>query len=214
MHIPDGFLSLPVWVSTAAIATAAVALAVKKTKLSEEGYNIPLVGIVTAFIFAAQMINFPVAGATSGHLAGGVLAAILFGPWLATLVMSAVIIIQSLFFQDGGITAIGANLLNVGVIAPWLGYLIYKLFAKSKSRIVQSSGIFIAAWLSLIAAAVAVSIELSLSGIISFGVVLKAMLTWHSIIGIGEGIITVVIVNYLLQRDDQPFSLSVQKESS
>ncbi|MFE8700140.1 energy-coupling factor ABC transporter permease [Cytobacillus sp. FJAT-54145] len=211
MHIPDGFLSLSVWTSTTAISAAAVALSVKKTKLSEEGSQIPLLGMVTAFIFAAQMINFPVGGATSGHLAGGVLAAILFGPWMATLIMSAVVIIQSLFFQDGGITAIGANLLNVGVIAPWIGYGIYKLFANVKSRFLRSSGIFISAWVSLVLAAVAVSIELWLSGIIPLGVALKAMITWHSIIGIGEGIITVVVVNYLMQRADQRFLLPVKE---
>lgn len=211
MHIPDGFLSLAVWSGTGAVSIAAVALSVKKAKLQENSSQIPLIGIVTAFIFAAQMINFPVAGATSGHLAGGVLAAILFGPWLATLIMAAVIMIQSLFFQDGGITAIGANLLNVGVIAPWLGYIIYKLVENSKSRILKSAGIFFAAWISLLAAAVAVSVELYFSGIIGLGAALKAMVTWHSIIGIGEGIITVVVVNYLLTREDQPFLLPGQK---
>ncbi|WP_456276603.1 energy-coupling factor ABC transporter permease [Bacillus sp. AK128] len=212
MHIPDGFLSLTVWTSTMGISAAAVALSVKKTKLEDNQQNIPLIGIVTAFIFAAQMINFPVAGATSGHLAGGVLAAILFGPWLATLVMASVVIIQALFFQDGGITAIGANLLNVGVIAPWLGYLIYKLFQQMKSEKMLLIGVFIASWVSLVAAAIAVAFELYLSGIVPLGAALKAMITWHSIIGIGEGIITVVVVRYLLIRQDQTFTLLDRKE--
>ncbi len=211
MHIPDGFLSLSVWTTTAVISAGAIALAVKKTKLSEETEQIPLIGVTTAFIFAAQMINFPVAGATSGHLAGGVLAAILFGPWIATLVMSSVVIIQSLFFQDGGITAIGANILNLGIIAPWLGYGIYTLFKNINSPFIRNGVIFIASWLSIIVAAVAVAFQLYLSGIVPLGVSLKAMLIWHSIIGIGEGIITVVVVKYLFNRQDQVFLQTTYK---
>jgi cobalt/nickel transport system permease protein len=207
LHIPDGFLSFPVWSSAALITTAAVAISVKKTKLTEDSEQIPMIGIVTAFIFAAQMINFPVAGATSGHLAGGVLAAILFGPWVATLVMSSVIIIQSLFFQDGGITAIGANILNVGIIAPWVGYGIYSLFRRFTSNFIKISSIFFAAWASLVAAAIAVAFELYLSGIVSLGIALKAMITWHAIIGIGEGIITVAVVKYLMMRKDETKSI-------
>jgi cobalt/nickel transport system permease protein len=200
MHIPDGFLSLPVWTSLTALSAVTIARAIKKTKLQEDQSQIPLIGVTTAFIFAAQMINFPVAGATSGHLAGGTLAAILFGPWLAMLIMTSVILIQSFFFQDGGITAIGANIFNVGILAPWIGFGIYRCFAKIKTRWIKLCGIFLAAWLSITAAATAVSVELYLSGLIPFHIAAKAMLTWHSIIGIGEGIVTVVILRYFMER--------------
>lgn len=203
MHIPDGFLSTPVWTSTAAIAAVGVALAIKKTKLNDDASKIPLIGVTTAFIFAAQMINFPVAGATSGHLAGGLLAAILFGPWMATLIMTAVIGIQSLFFQDGGITALGANILNVGMIAPWFGYLLYRLIKNVKSQRLKLTGIFIAGWISMILAAAAVALQLYFSGLVPLGLAMKAMITWHSLIGIGEGIITVVVIRYLMVRENQ-----------
>ncbi len=201
MHIPDGFLSAPVWMSLAAVSAAGIAVAIKKTRLEEDQSQIPLIGVTTAFIFAAQMINFPVAGATSGHLAGGTLAAILFGPWTAMLIMTAVIMIQGLFFQDGGITAMGANLFNVALVAPWVGYGIYRIFQKWKS--IQPVSIFVASWISVTATAALVAIQLYLSGIVPLGLAMKAMLTWHAIIGIGEGIITVVVLRYLMERQGQ-----------
>jgi cobalt/nickel transport system permease protein len=210
MHIPDGFLSPAVWTSLTAISICGIGMAIRKTKVNDDQSQIPLIGVTTAFIFAAQMINFPVAGATSGHLTGSTLAAILFGPWMSMLIMTAVIMIQSIFFQDGGITAMGANLFNVAIVAPWIGYGIYKLFSKTKYFVFTLSGVFIASWISVVTSSALVGIELALSGLVPLGLALMAMITWHSLIGLGEGIITVVVIKYLIEREKNSSYLPIQ----
>jgi len=200
MHIPDGFLSIPVAGATGLVSAIALVVACGR---SQEAFGIrraPILGLTTAFIFAAQMFNFPVAGGTSGHLLGGTLAAIVLGsPWAAMLSISTVFIIQAVLFADGGITALGANILNAGVIAVWVGWVLtqtlQRLFGGSKNRLPLAAGI--AAGISIVAASVACAIELVLSGTASALIVLPAMTGVHILIGIGEGLITGGVLVYL-----------------
>jgi cobalt/nickel transport system permease protein len=157
--------------------------------------------VTAAFIFAAQMMNFPVAGGTSGHLLGGTLAAILVGPWAAIIVMTSVVGIQALMFQDGGLAALGFNVFNMGVITVLLGYGVYylaTLFANEQRRWLRPTGAFVAAWLTVMVAAFATSIELAASGTSPLHVVLPAMMGVHIFIGIGEGLITAAAVTFVL----------------
>lgn len=198
MHIPDGFLSAPVWGSLAAASTGSLAIALAKVKKSLEENQIPLLGLSAAFIFAAQMVNFPVGGGTSGHFAGGLLAALLLGPWAGLIVIATVLILQSLVFADGGITALGANIFNLGVLACLGGYGLFKLMRSLlKDRIGLLISSFTAAWLSIVLASAACAVELGLSGIAPMGPALTAMVGVHSIIGIGEGLITAAVVSAL-----------------
>ncbi len=200
MHIPDGFLSVPVAGATSLVSAIALAVACGR---SQEAFGIrraPILGLTTAFIFAAQMVNFPVAGGTSGHLLGGTLAAIVLGsPWAGTLCIATVFIIQAVLFADGGITALGANILNAAVISVWVGWVLtqtlQRLFGGSKGRLPLAAGI--AAGVSVVVASVACAIQLVLSGTASAGIVLPAMAGVHILIGIGEGLITGGVVAYL-----------------
>lgn len=200
MHIPDGFLNVATVATTYAISAGGIANAVRlaNKKLGEK--QVPLMGILAAFIFAAQMLNFPIAGGTSGHLLGAALAAILLGPWGAAIVMSAVLVAQSLIFQDGGLLALGANILNMGIIASFGAYYVYR-FVRSLfrgNRRAELAGGFVAAWISVLLASVACAIELAISGASPLKVVLPAMAGIHALIGIGEGLITVAVVSLLL----------------
>lgn len=196
MHIPDGFLTFGVallmWVLT--IAVLAVALRRVGNDLGEK--QIPLMGIMAAFIFAAQMINFPVAGGTSGHLLGGALAAITLGPWAGMLVMSSVIIVQGLLFQDGGLLAMGANIFNMGLITAIIGYGLYRSVA-GRQRSLQLVVAGVAAWLSVMASALVTSLELWLSGAARLDIVVPAMLGVHALIGVGEALITVAALAFI-----------------
>lgn len=195
MHIPDGFLDAKTIVTTAVISGTVLTLALAKAKKKIGDKHIPLYGILSAFIFAAQMLNFPVAGGTSGHFVGGALAGALLGPLGGTIVMSVVLVVQCLIFQDGGLTALGANILNMGMIAPFIGYYLYSAFG-SKRRL---SKIFIAGTLSTIFAAIACSIELGISGTVPLNIALPAMTIVHILIGIGEGLITLFVFSFLLK---------------
>ncbi|MBE8970844.1 energy-coupling factor ABC transporter permease [Nostocales cyanobacterium LEGE 12452] len=200
MHIPDGFVSIPVAGATGLASAAALFVAFGR---SQEAFGIrraPILGLTTAFIFAAQMINFPVAGGTSGHLLGGTLAAIVLGsPWAGTLCLATVLIIQAVLFADGGITALGANILNMGVIGVWVGWVLtetlQRLFGGSKGRLPLAAGI--AAGVSVVVAAIACAIELALSGTAPVAIILPAMTGVHILIGIGEGMITGGVLTYL-----------------
>lgn len=189
MHIPDGFLSTPVWAGMDVLSLEIVGLAVRRVERSLEPSQVPRMGITAAFIFAAQMITFPVVGGTSGHLLGGFLAALLLEPAPAIVVMATVFAVQCLLFQDGGLTALGANLFNMGIIGSLGGYGIYR--ALYRLRVGPTAATAVAAWLSVMAGAAAASIELGLSGTIPFRVVLPAMLGVHALIGVGEALITV-----------------------
>ncbi len=186
--------------TTYAVSAGGVANAVRlaNKKLGEK--QVPLMGILAAFVFATQMLNFPVAGGTSGHLIGAALVAILLGPWVAVLVMSCVLIAQSLIFQDGGLLALGANIFNMGIIAGFGAYYLYRLTGSllgDNRRAKVVSG-FIAAWGSVFLASIACAIELAVSGVLPIGVVLPAMAGVHALIGIGEGLITVAVLSLVL----------------
>jgi len=189
LHIPDGLLSMPVIVVTYAIMIAVVVYSAKKLKNLPEN-KIPLLGLFAAGIFAAQMVNFPIIGGVSGHLLGATLVAILLGPYAAVLVMTAVLIIQTLLFGDGGITALGANILNMGILGAFLGYTVYTKL-KSINEIVA---IGVASWLSVFLASVLAAIEIGISKSLPFGKVLTLMAGYHAMIGIGEAILTIIIV--------------------
>lgn len=198
MHIPDGFLGLAVSLLLWVITIAFVIVAARKVQKDLGERQIPLMGIMAAFIFAAQMINFPVAGGTSGHLLGGALAAIVLGPWAAILVMTAVIGVQGLLFQDGGLVVMGANIFNMGILTALVGYGLYRT-ASGKSRGVKLVVAGVAAWLSVMVAAFATAMELWLSGTAGLNIVLPAMLGVHAFIGIGEALITVAALAFIMR---------------
>jgi len=198
LHIPDGFLSLVVSLICWAITAVVLAMAVSRTNRSLGEKQVPLMGIMAAFIFAAQMLNFPVAGGTSGHLLGGALAAIVLGPWAGMLVMTAVIAVQALLFQDGGLIVMGANILNMGLVTAAIGYGLYRGVASS-SRGAKLAVAGVAAWLSVMAGALATALQLWLSGTSDLQTVTIAMLGVHALIGIGEALITVAALTFILQ---------------
>jgi len=200
MHIPDGFISAPVAVATGAIAVGAIAVAVKETNKKMGEKQVPMMGVLAAFIFAAQMLNFPVAGGTSGHFVGAALAAILLGPWATVLILSSVLVVQSLIFQDGGLLALGANIMNMGVIAAFSSYYIYKgidaLFRHTKAGTLVGAGI--GAWFSVVLASLACAAELSISGTSPWVIAIPAMGGVHMLIGVGEGMITVAVLSLIM----------------
>lgn len=197
MHIPDGFLDAKTWITTTALGGASVWYASIRAKAGLQHSAIPRLGLIGAFIFATQMVNFPVAGATSGHFLGGALAAVLFGPWAGVMLMAAVLIIQAFFFQDGGITVLGANILCSGVIGCFTGWAVYRLTGKlpvlSSRQMIRG---FLAGWISLVTASAGVAVLLAVSGTVPLTVSLPAMSGWHSLIGIGEGLITAWVLAY------------------
>jgi cobalt/nickel transport system permease protein len=201
IHIPDGFLSVATVATTYAVSAGGVGNAVRVANKKLREKQVPLMGVLAAFIFAAQMLNFPIAGGTSGHLVGAALAAILLGPWAAVLIMSCVLIAQTLIFQDGGLLALGANIFNLGIVASFAGYYMYRLATwlvgdKRKGKLVGGA---IAAWGSVFLASVACAIELAVSGVSPLEVVLPAMAGFHALIGIGEGLITAAVLSLVLE---------------
>ena len=210
MHIPDGFIDIKTSAAFSAAAAIAVGGAVKgaRNQLSEQ--SAPLAGLTAVFIFAVQMLNFPVAAGTSGHLLGAALAMVLVGPYAATLALSVVLIIQAFLFADGGLTALGLNIFNMGVVGVWASFGIFlilkKLLPKTKSSIVAAS--FIAALLSVPAAAAGFVVQYAIGANATFSVsaVLGAMIGTHIFIGIGEAIITALTVSAVLaSRSDLVF---------
>ena len=198
LHIPDGFLSFVVSLICWVITVITLSLAISKTNKSLGEKQVPLMGIMAAFIFAAQMINFPVAGGTSGHLLGGALAAIVLGPWAGMLVMTAVIAVQALLIQDGGLLVMGANILNMGLLTAAIGYGLYRgVLGGSRGTKLAVAGL--AAWLSVMAGALATALQLWLSGTSNLQTVVLAMLGVHAVIGIGEALITVAALGFILR---------------
>ncbi|MEL7563159.1 energy-coupling factor ABC transporter permease [Dehalogenimonas sp. 4OHTPN] len=200
MHIPDGFLNMTTVAAAGVISAGGLGAAVKiaAKKIGEK--QVPLMGMLAAFIFAAQMLNFPVAGGTSGHLIGAALCAILIGPWAGVIIMSAVLIAQALIFQDGGLAALGANILNMGILAVFGAYFIFRAAAAmlGDGRWAKLTGAAIAGWVSVMVASLAAAVELAASGMSAFEVVGPAMLAVHALIGIGEGLITVLVVSAVM----------------
>lgn len=200
MHIPDGFINISTAATTYAVSAGSVAYSIRRANKRLGERHVPLMGVMAAFVFAAQMLNFPIIGGTSGHLIGAALAAILLGPWAGTLVMACVLLVQSLVFQDGGIIALGANILNMGVIASFAGYYVYKgvILVMGEQRRSSMIAGFAGAWVAVMAASVAASVELAVSGTTPFHVVLPAMVGVHALIGIGEGLITTAVLGFVL----------------
>lgn len=200
LHIPDGFLSLPVSLVGWVIAIGLISVSLKRVESDYGDRTVSLMGVCAAFIFAAQMINFPIPGGTSGHLVGGTLAGALLGPWAGTLVVSAVFIVQAVLFQDGGITVLGSNIFVMGLIGTFGGYYLYRAirFALGRDKWISAAiGLAVASWVSVVVAAVTVALMLAVSGTVPLGVALIAMVGWHLLIGIGEAFITVAAVGYV-----------------
>lgn len=202
MHIPDGFINVPVSAAAVAVSGVAIGIALKKSRGSMEQEVAPMAGLTSVFIFAVQMLNFPVAAGTSGHLLGGALAAILVGPWVALLSMTVVLALQAFIFADGGLSAIGLNILNMGVITVVIGWLLFsalkKVVGKNKKGIVIASAV--AAFISVPASALGFVVEYAIggSGVIDISKVLGAMISVHLLIGIGEAVITALTVGAVL----------------
>ncbi len=200
LHIPDGFLSPPVLLVTWGFALGLIAISLKRSQSEYQERAVPLMGVCAAFIFAAQMINFPILGGTSGHLLGGTLAGALLGPWAGSLVMTAVFIVQGVVFQDGGLTVLGANIFNMGLIGTFGGYYLYRMirFAMGRDSLQgMIIGAAVAAWTSVMVASIICAIQLALSGTVPLTVALAAMASWHLLIGIGEAVITVVALSFI-----------------
>jgi cobalt/nickel transport system permease protein len=198
MHIPDGFVDLKIAISTGAVSAGGLAAAIYKVKSYFKAKVIALMGVISALIFALQMINFTIPGGTSGHLLGGALAAIVLGPHAGVIVVAVVLIVQAFIFMDGGVVALGANIFNMAIIGVYGSYLIYWLICKiSKSKIAFFTSVAVASWLSVVVASLFAALELGISGTYALGVTLKAMTGVHAVIGIGEAIITVAVIAFI-----------------
>ena len=199
LHIPDGLLSLGVALVCWMLAVVGVGLSLRRSGKTMGERQAPLMGVLAAFIFAAQMLNFTVAGGTSGHLIGGALAAILLGPWAGILTMTTVVAIQALLFQDGGLLVMGANILNMGIISTLVAYGVYRgaaALARGRRWGLFVGG-FAAAWVSVVVSAVATAVQLAFSDTSPLGLALPAMAGVHALIGIGEGLITVGALSFV-----------------
>jgi cobalt/nickel transport system permease protein len=206
MHIRDGILSPDVCLVTGLMSLAAVGYSLRKLRIDLEDRAVPLTGMLAAVVFAGQMVNFPLIGLpVSGHLLGGVLASVILGPWAGCLAITLVLIVQAVLFNDGGLLSLGANVLNMGVIGSWGGYSIYSTLRKwlGNGSVAALPAAVIAAWLSVLSAATLFCIEFgcsagskgfSLSGIFTL------MVLYHSLIGVGEALITGTILSFVLSR--------------
>ncbi len=218
MHIPDGFIDIPTSIAFTAVSAAAVGVALKQAKNELSEKTAPLAGLTAVFIFAVQMLNFPVAAGTSGHLLGGALAAVLVGPWVATLALTIVLLLQALLFADGGLTALGLNVFNISILAVWIAYFIFialkKVLPKTKTSLIASCAI--AALISVPASAFGFWVQYAIGGNATFPLetVLTAMISTHILIGIGEAIITVLTVSAIMaSRSDLVFGWKNSKKN-
>lgn len=196
MHIPDGFLDAKTAIGAGVLAAAGLGTALHRVRRTVPQRQVPLIGLAGAFVFASQMINFPVLGGTSGHLIGAVLTTVLLGPSVAILVISAVLILQCFMFADGGLTALGANIFNMGLVAVAGGYAVYaplRWLAGGKLRGCLFATAF-ASWCSIVFASIACAGELSLSGLVPWRTAFPTMTGVHMLIGLGEALITTLIV--------------------
>lgn len=190
MHIPDGILSAPVWAALNVAAVPGIGLAVRKAKESLQEGQVPLLGVMGAFVFAAQAMNFPVGFGTSGHLLGGALLAMTLGPGAATIVLTAILILQALLFQDGGLLALGANTFNMAFVGVWAGWAPYRLLLASRWR---TAGVFLGGFLSVLASAAAAILELRLSGVAMGATVVGISAGVFAVTAAMEGLITVTV---------------------
>jgi cobalt/nickel transport system permease protein len=193
MHIPDGFLSVVVSIILWVVSIVMVGIALRKSSQVLGERQVSLMGVLAAAIFAGQMLNFAVTGGTSGHLLGAAIATVLLGPWPAVLTMTAVVSVQALIFQDGGVLALGANILNMAIVGVFVSYAVYTLLTNLVKR--HTTGIlvagFAAAWCSIFIASLSAALQLALSGTSPANIAVPAMGGIHALIGIGEGLITV-----------------------
>ena len=202
MHIPDGFIDIPTSAAFAAVAAVGVAASLKGAAKSLDEKTAPLAGLTATFIFAVQMINFPVAAGTSGHLFGSVLAAVLVGPYVATLALSVVLLLQALLFADGGLTAAGLNVFNLSLVGVWVGYgaflLVKKILPKNKPSITTAATI--AGFISVPAAVMGFVLQYAIGANSTFSVtaVFAVMMSAHVLIGIGEAVITAFSVTAVM----------------
>ncbi|UCC82030.1 MAG: energy-coupling factor ABC transporter permease [Gemmatimonadota bacterium] len=201
-HIPDGFLSASVSAGSFAAAGALTAVAARQAKARLDDRAAPTLGLATAAVFAAQAVNFPVAAGTSGHLLGGTLVAVAFGPWAGFLVMTAVVIAQALIFADGGLTALGANVLNIAGVGTLLGYAIYRMLTglAGEGPLRRALGAAAAAYLAALLTGIAAGLELGLSGIAPTRLSVGAMASVHAVIGLAEAAITGLAVWSLARK--------------
>ena len=202
MHVPDGFLDAPTSVATGVLAAAGVALALRRARTELDDRTAPMAGLVAAFVFAGQMINFPVGAGTSGHLLGGALAAVLVGPWTAALCLSVVLLVQSLFMADGGITALGTNITLMGLVGVAVGWLVFRGLRAVLPKTLGSVPIAAAAG-ALVSVPVAATVFTGLFMVggtvpVESADVLVAMVGWHSLIGLGEAAVTGLVVSAVI----------------
>jgi len=199
MHIPDGFLDAKTWGSLWVVSAAGVGLAARRADRSLDDRAVPLLGVTAAFIFAAQMLNFPVAAGTSGHFMGGVLAAALLGPASGALAMTSVLAVQCLVFQDGGITALGANVFNMAIAGSAGGWLAYQalLAIAGRRKGARAFAGFLAGWLSIVIASLLCAVELAASGTVPLKPALAAMGGVHALIGLVEGAVTAGVLGFV-----------------
>jgi len=219
MHVPDGFINAQVSVATGVISLGTLWAYVRNAKNLVADKLIALTGMMSALIFVLQMINFPIAAGTSGHLLGGALAVIVLGPSLGIICISIVVVIQSLLFADGGLSALGVNVLNMAIITSLTGWLTItfwkKLFGDSQFTLI--SGSVIAGLLSVVFSSIAFVMEYAIGGTVSvpLGSVLIAMISTHLFIGLGEGVITALIISLLLRvRSDLVYANSKKNKSN
>lgn len=211
LHIPDGFLTIVISLIFWAATIVMIGMAISKTNETLGEKQIPLMGVMAAFIFAAQMLNFPVAGGTSGHFLGGALAAIVLGPWAGILVMTAVVSVQALLFQDGGLLVMGANIFNMGILTAVIGFGLYRMVA-GRPRGLRLAVAGTSAWLATMAAALLTALQLWLSATTRLEIVFPAMMGVHALIGIGEALITMAALAFIEQT--RPDLLSAEKSAS
>jgi cobalt/nickel transport system permease protein len=200
LHIPDGFLNLPISLIAWILAIALITVALNQVQAKYQERTVPIMGVCAAFIFAAQMINFPIPGGTSGHLLGGTLAGILLGAWAGALVVSVVFIVQAFVFQDGGITVLGANIFNMGLIGTFGGYYLYRAIRLAIGRNTwrgMAISTVISSWASVFIASILCALELAVSGTVPLKVALPSMAFWHILIGVGEALITLAVISYI-----------------
>ncbi|MEV6538723.1 energy-coupling factor ABC transporter permease [Streptomyces sp. NPDC051665] len=202
MHVPDGFIDAPVSAATGVVAAAAIAVSLRGARRELDERTAPLAGLVAAFIFAVQMLNFPVAAGTSGHLLGGALAAILVGPYTGVLCVSVVLLMQGILFADGGLTALGVNITDMAITTTVVAYAVFRGLVKVLPRTRRSitAASFTAALLSVPAAALVFTLLYALGGTtdVSLGKVATAMIGVHVLIGVGEAAITALTVGAVI----------------
>lgn len=198
MHVPDGFLDVSTSVATGVVAAGAMAVALRRARTELNERTVPLAGVTCAFVFAAQMINFPVGLGTSGHLMGGALAAALVGPWTAVLCLAVVLVVQAVLFADGGLTALGTNITLIALTTVLVGWLATRALLAVLPRTPRSAvpAAAVGALLSVVAASAVFVLLYAVGGAapIPLGPLMASMIGWHTLIGLGEAVITALTV--------------------